>query len=70
MKIKDVVKLLMEGKLGNHEQQQAIAELISQLCELLDGTVDREIEHLKEIEELKKQIKYLHRMNAINKHRK
>lgn len=70
MKIKDVLKLLMEGKLGNREQQQAIAELISQLCELLDGTVDREIEHLKEIEELKKQIKYLHRMNAINKHRK
>ena len=70
MKIKDVLKLLMEGKLGSHEQQQAIAELISQLCSILDQTTDREIEHLKEIEELKKQIKYLHRMNAINKHRK
>ena len=70
MKIKDIIKLLMEGKLGNHEQQQAIAELITQLCSILDQTTDREIEHLKEIKELKKQIKYLHRMNEINKHRK
>ena len=51
MTVQDVMNALNYGKLTSLKQQQMVAYLISQLCEVLDGTVDREYEHLKEIDE-------------------
>ena len=67
MTIQDIMNALNEGSLTSLEQQQIVAYLISQLCEVLDGTVDREYEHLKEIDELEREVKRLHRMNALHK---
>lgn len=67
MTVQDIMNALNEGKLTSLEQQQMVAYLISQLCEVLDGTVDREYEHLKEIDELEREVKRLHRVNALHK---
>ena len=63
MTVQDIMDALNDGKLTSLEQQQMVAYLISQLCEVLDGTVDREYEHLKEIDELMHYIK----LNYVNK---
>ena len=63
----DIMNALNEGKLTSLEQQQMVAYLISQLCELMDGTIDREYEHLKKIDELEREVKRLHRINALHK---
>ena len=52
MTVQVIMNALNDGKLTSLKQQQMVAYLISQLCEVLDGTVDREYEHLKEIDEL------------------
>ena len=67
MTVQDIMNALNEGKLTSLEQQQMVAYLISQLCEVLDQTIDREYEHLKEIDELEREIKRLHRINALHK---
>lgn len=67
MTVQDIMNALNEGKLTSLEQQQMVAYLISQLCEVLDGTVDREYEHLLEIKKLEEEVKFLHRMNEIHK---
>ena len=67
MTVQDIMNALNEGNLTSLEQQQMVAYLISQLCEVLDGTVDREYEHLKEIDELEREVKRLHRINALHK---
>ena len=67
MTVQDVMNALNDGKLTSLEQQKMVAYLISQLCEVLDGTVDREYEHLKEIDELEREVKRLHRINALHK---
>ena len=67
MTVNDIMSALNDGKLTSLEQQQMVAYLISQLCEVLDGTVDREYEHLKEIDELEREVKRLHRINALHK---
>ena len=67
MTIQDIMNALNDGKLTSLEQQQMVAYLISQLCEVLDQTIDREYEHLKEIDELEREVKRLHRMNALHK---
>ena len=66
MTVQDIMNALNEGSLTSLEQQQMVAYLISQLCEVLDGTVDREYEHLKEIDELEREVKRLHRINALH----
>ena len=67
MTVQDIMNALNDGKLTSLEQQQMVAYLIGQLCEVLDGTVDREYEHLKEIDELEREVKRLHRINALHK---
>ena len=67
MTVQDIMNALNEGALTSLEQQQMVAYLISQLCEVLDQTIDREYEHLKEIDELEREIKRLHRINALHK---
>ena len=67
MTVQDIMNALNDGKLTSLEQQKMVAYLISQLCEVLDGTVDREYEHLKEIDELERDVKRLHRINALHK---
>ena len=67
MTVKDIMSALNDGKLTSLEQQQMVAYLISQLCEVLDETVDREYQHLKEIDELEREVKRLHRINALHK---
>ena len=66
MTVQDVMNALNDGKLTSLKQQQMVAYLISQLCEVLDGTVDREYEHLKEIDALEREVKRLHRINALH----
>lgn len=67
MTVQDIMNALNDGKLTSLEQQQMVAYLISQLCEVLDQTIDREYEHLKEIDELEREVKRLHRINALHK---
>ena len=67
MTVQDIMNALNDGKLTSLKQQQMVAYLINQLCEVLDGTVDREYEHLKEIDELEREVKRLHRINALHK---
>ena len=67
MTVQDIMNALNEGKLTSLEQQQMVAYLIGQLCELMDGTIDREYQHLKEIDELEREVKRLHRINALHK---
>lgn len=67
MTVQDIMNALNEGTLTSLEQQQMVAYLISQLCELMDGTIDREYQHLKEIDELEREVKRLHRINALHK---
>lgn len=67
MTVQDIMNALNDGKFTSLEQQQMVAYLISQLCEVLDETVDREYEHLKEIDELEREVKRLHRINALHK---
>lgn len=70
MMIMDIVNLLLAGKLGSPEEQEMIGNLILQLCELLDETVDREIGHLTTIRDLEKEVKRLQRISAIRKYKK
>lgn len=67
MTVQDIMNALNEGKLTSLEQQQMVAYLISQLCEVFDQTIDREYAHLKEIDELEREVKRLHRINALHK---
>ena len=67
MTIQDIMNALNDGKLTSLEQQQMVAYLISQLCEVFDQTIDREYQHLKEIDELEREVKRLHRINALHK---
>lgn len=67
MTVQDIMNALNEGALTSLEQQQMVAYLISQLCEVFDQTIDREYEHLKEIDELEREVKRLHRINALHK---
>ena len=67
MTVQDIMNALNEGKLTSLEQQQMVAYLISQLCEVLDGTIDREYVHLQEIKKLNREVKRLHRINALHK---
>lgn len=70
MAIMDIVDLLLMGELGSPEEQKMIGNLILQLCELLDETVDREISHLVTIRDLEREVKRLQRISAIRKYRK
>ena len=67
MTVQDIINALNDGKLTSLEQQQMVAYLISQLCEVFDQTIDREYQHLKEIDELEREVKRLHRINALHK---
>ena len=67
MTVPDIMNALNEGTLTSLEQQQMVAYLISQLCEVFDQTIDREYQHLKEIDELEREVKRLHRINALHK---
>ena len=70
MMIMDIVNLLLTGELGSPEEQKMIGNLILQLCELLDETVDREISHLATIRDLEREVKRLQRISAIRKYKK
>lgn len=70
MTIMDIVNLLLMGELGRPEEQEMVGNLILQLCELLDETVDREIGHLTTIRDLEREVKRLQRISAIRKYRK
>lgn len=67
MTVQDIMNALNEGKLTSLEQQQMVAYLITELCSIFDQTIDREYEHLKEIDELEREVKRLHRINALHK---
>lgn len=57
MQVGDIINALYNGELTGSKEQQMVAELIEALCELLDKTIDREYDHLKEIEKLKNEIR-------------
>ena len=67
MSIQDIIDALNLGNMDTLERQQMVAYLITELCSIFDQTIDREYEHLKEIDELEREAKRLHRINALHK---
>ena len=67
MSIQDIINALNLGNMDTLERQQMVAYLITELCSIFDQTIDREYEHLKEIDELEREVKRLHRINALHK---
>lgn len=67
MSIQDIIDALNLGNMDTLERQQMVAYLITELCSIFDQTIDREYEHLKEIDELEREVKRLHRINALHK---
>ena len=67
MSIQDIINALNLGNMDTLEKQQMVAYLITELCSIFDQTIDREYQHLKEIDELEREIKRLHRINALHK---
>ena len=51
MSIQDIIDALNLGNMDTLERQQMVAYLITELCSIFDQTIDREYEHLKEIDE-------------------
>ena len=67
MTVQDIIDALNLGNMDTLERQQMVAYLITELCSIFDQTIDREYEHLKEIDELEREVKRLHRINALHK---
>ena len=67
MSIQDIIDALNLGNMDTLERQQMVAYLITELCSIFDQTIDREYQHLKEIDELEREVKRLHRINALHK---
>lgn len=67
MSVEDIILALKRGELGGPQYQIGLANLIEQAFELLGETVDREMEHLKKIKELEREIQSLKRLNEFNK---
>ena len=67
MSIQDIINALNLGNMDTLEKQQMVAYLITELCSIFDQTIDREYQHLKEIDELEREVKRLHRINALHK---
>ena len=67
MSIQDIIDALNLGNMDTLERQQMVAYLFTELCSIFDQTIDREYEHLKEIDELEREVKRLHRINALHK---
>lgn len=67
MTVQDIIDLLMNGEMGGREDQEMVAQLILQLCQLQDATLKREIDHLLEIRELREKLKASKRLRNFDK---
>lgn len=67
MTVQDIIDLLMNGEMGGIEDQEMVAQLILQLCQLQDATLKREIDHLLEIRELREKLKASKRLRNFDK---